>query len=594
MKICAIDVETQGPNREWVSGALWSDETTLYATSRSEFVSALRSHARKRYTFFAHNAEFDGTAVLWESGEDFRIHYVNDVYDCGYWKYGESDRNAQLWDTVRLTAGMSLAMLGDAIGLPKYPTPKTLLGEDDWRQSWVCDEHSQRECVECYNLRDAEIVWAYMNALRDWTEGNLITLRRSLPGIAMELWKTWDAGNQQTLAGSETIELSRAAHHGGRCEVFKYGVVPWIKTHDIRSHYGWLLATMELPDCTTLTYRRGPLDFDNIADALGVVEATVDVAQQHIPPLPAVYDSHVYFPVGRFKGQWSIAELANAVEHGVTVARVHRATWTHKAFRPFNITASALLNSREDALARDDSRQLIFKLLINSIVGRLAMRDAQVRRIYRRWRPGLTPDELRGYELESSANAVYACKEVGQTVHSKTSNVMWAALITAAGRIKLYDHLLQAGASLAYCDTDSVHCTTTIPTGPNMPGQLVPKGEYQRGIYVGPKLYHLSDDDGRSETRAKGIPRSAAEQYINDGHTTFQRSLSVREAIERGLPAGTWIDTSRELGYGIGARTVHDFAAVTNRDGYSPTSPVVLLPSDTGGLTLNVRDSTSA
>lgn len=593
MKICAIDVETTGALREWHSGALWSDETVLYTTSREEFISALRSHARQRFTFFAHNAEFDGTAAFWDAGEDFRIHYVNDVYDCGYWRYGNAKRNAQLRDTVKLAAGMSLSMLGDAIGLPKYTTPRSLLGEDDWRQSWVCESHEIRECVQCYNLRDAEIVWSFVNALREWCEANSVTLRKSLPGMAMDLWQQWDGDVHQAVPIREIRDLARKAHHGGRCEVYRYGVVPWVLTYDVRSHYGWLLATADLPDCTVMHYSRQQVDFDNIADQLGVVDATVDVAPQHIPPLPCVHDKHVYYPVGRFRSQWTISELANAVDHGTTVVRVHEAAWTNKAVKPFQMTASALLDLREQALQHGDNRQLIYKLLINSIVGRLAMREVQVRRIYRRWSPGISTDQLRGYELESSANAVYACKEIGQQIHSRSSNVLWAAHITSAGRVKLYNHMQRAGANLVYVDTDSVHSTTAIPTGPNMPGQLVSKGEWDRGIYVGPKLYHLSSDDGRKETRAKGIPIDAAERYVNDGRTTYQRSLSVREAIERGLPAGTWIDTSRELGYGIGARTVHDYTAVRDRDGYSPTSPVVFVPAEVGGFAPYERSSTS-
>lgn len=593
MKICAIDIETTGPLRDWHSGALWSDETTFYTTSRDEFISALRSHARQRFTFFAHNAEFDGTAVFWDSGEDFRIHFINDLYDCGYWRFGTADRNAQLRDSVKLSAGMSLAMLGEAIGIPKYPTPAALKGEDDWRQSWMCDSHDRRECVECYNLRDAEIVWSFVNALREWCDEHGVTLRKSLPGIAMDLWRQWDGDVHQQVPLREIRELARNAHHGGRCEVYKYGVVPWVRTHDIRSHYGWLLATMELPDCTAMTYSRQAMTFDSIADALGVVDATVDVEQQHIPPLPCVHDNRVYFPVGRFRGQWTIPELANAIEYGASVVQVHEAAWTHKTVKPFQVTASALLDLRERALKHGDNRQLIYKLLINSIVGRLAMRETQVRRIYRRWKPGMTVQQLQGYELESSANAVYACREIDQQVRSRHSNILWASHITAAGRTKLYGFMRQADVNLVYVDTDSVHSTCAMPTGPDMPGQLVDKGEWDRSVYVGPKLYHLSSSDGRREVRAKGIPADAAEEYINDGKTTFQRSLSIREAIERGLPAGTWIDTSRKLGYGIGARTVHDYAAVKDRDGYSPTSAVVFIPSDVGAFAPNTRSNTA-
>ncbi len=582
MRFCAFDVETTGRVPQFHSGALWSDETQFYTESHREFLDAMRHHARKRYVFAAHNAEYDASVTLWNAGEDLTMHYLNDRYDCGYWHYGSVRRNAQIWDTVKLTAGMRLADLGEAMGLPKYTTPKALLGEDDWRPSWVCEHHSQRECIECYNLRDAEIVWCYCNMMQEWLDGIGCKLHKSLPATAVDIWRTWDEGKQQTIRSRPVRELAQAAFHGGRCEVFKYGHVVPVQLFDVRSMHGAILRDCEFADCSTLRYDDRDLQWDNLQGAHGIVEATVFIEHQHVPPLPAKHDGKLYFPVGTVKGAWSIAELENALAYGTNIVKLHQAVWTHQAVRPFEITARALLDLREDAIARDDPRQIVYKFLINAIPGRLGMREAQTRRMYRRWKPGLTVDELRGYDLESSADAVYLAREIGHIAQSRTSNILWAASITAEARVRLYRHLMEAGHSLVYCDTDSVHSQTKLPTFGNIPGNLVDKGYYESGLYLGPKLYRIESSVEGVEVRAKGVPRAKADEYIHTGQVQFNTTLSVREAIARGEQAGTWIDVTRTLGHGLGSRTIRDPSVLADHDGYSPTLPVVFCPEPCG------------
>ena len=586
MKFCAVDVETTGAVPQFKSAALWSDETKLYTTSHREFLDAMRAHGRKRYIFVAHNAEYDGNVLLWNAGEDFSIHYINDTYDCGYWQWGNERQRSQLWDTVRLAAGLPLAVIGEAMGMPKYPTPKSLLGEDDWRQSWVCDEHSKRECLECYNLRDAEITWSFVNMLREWLESNLVTMRKSLPGNAVELWKQWDRDQQKSIRSPMVRDLARLAFHGARNEVFKYGRVGYVNTYDRRSHYGEILASMELPDTSTLRYADSDVDYASAINGEGVIEATVWVEPQHIPPLPAVHDNRLYFPVGTFRGAWPIRELRHALPYGTTVLDVHRAAWTHTMCRPFAITAPALLEAREKARATGDPREMIYKFLINAVIGRLGMRDVQTRRIYRRWRPGISPRERIGYDLESSSNYVYMVKEIEHVKPSRTSNIVWAANILGEGRVRLLQRLLLAGTHAVYCDTDSVHSTTAMPVGAGGPGDWISTGDWDSSLYLGAKLYRLDNQAGESTSRAKGIPRHAAESYLSSGKAVFSESLSVREAIQRGMPSGTWVEAHRTMGHAPGTRTIHDPSVLKDKQGYSPTSPVVFASDYVGGVTI--------
>lgn len=184
--------------------------------------------------------------------------------------------------------------------------------------------------------------------------------------------------------------------------------------------------------------------------------------------------------------------------------------------------------------------------------------------------------ELRGFDLESSGNAVFLAREIAREVSSKTSNAVWAATVTGEARSRLNRHLVLAGQSAVYCDTDSVHTMSSLPTGSGEPGSLVHKGYWDSGRYLGAKLYRLETHGGTTEVRAKGIPRWAADEYLQTGRIEYSTSLSIREAIKSGRDAATWIDLDRTLGYQLGSRNIHAPEWMRDQHSYSPTSPVVL------------------
>jgi len=122
--------------------------------------------------------------------------------------------------------------------------------------------------------------------------------------------------------------------------------------------------------------------------------------------------------------------------------------------------------------------------------------------------------------------------------------------------------------------------------GDGSAGTWISTGDWNSSLYLGPKLYRLEAATGGVEVRAKGVPRDKAEQYIETGQATYQTSLSVREAIQRGLPAGTWVEAVSTQRHIPGARTIHDPLVLREKVGYSPTSPVVFASNGDGTTTL--------
>lgn len=575
VKLCAFDIETRGRNPEFTAGAIFSDETSDYFTDPQAMVERMRYYARKGYTFVAHHAEYDTAVLLWGQGQDVSMSYSNNLFSAGRWRYGVGRRTAPIWDSMRLCAGLSLEALGEAIGIPKYQTPKRLLDPDDIRQDWVCDAHAVPGCIVCYVIRDAEIVWSYCNALREWLEAYGLALHNSLSRSAMDMWRLLDVNQQQSLRDRHILPLARMAYHGGRCEVFQYGDVGRVYTADIRSFYGSLLRDAWLPSMAHMRYSDRVREVALPEGCSGAVEATVDIERQHVPPLPVAYHDRIYYPVGTVTGAWPINELRESLAYGVSIRRIHRMAWTDTLVQPFEQTAGTLLALREGLRHRNDARELVAKFMLNAIPGRLGMRDISERSTFRRWQAGMRASDMDGADIESEGNTLYLVTKNTLTRPSKSSNVLWAAIILGEARVKLNRYLRASGQNLLYCDTDSIHSLAPLPTEGDVPGSLRDTGVYDEGIYLGSKFYSLETFDGQTDARAKGIPRRHAVEFIKNRHVAYQSALGIADGVLRGVKPCVWVDVDRVARYAPGTRTILDPGVLTGETRRSATAPVV-------------------
>lgn len=589
MKLCAFDIETRGRNPEFVCGAIFSDATSDYFADPKAMIEAMRAHARKGYTFVAHHAEYDATVLLWGQGEDVSLSYANNLFSTGRWRFGSGRRTAPIWDSMRLCAGLSLEALGTAIGIPKWPIPKKLVEPDDWRRDWVCDVHSAPGCLQCYVTRDAEIVWSYCNALREWLEAYGLSLHNSLSRSAMDLWRLLDPGQQQSLRSKELLSLARMAYHGGRCEPFQYGNVGRVYTADIRSCYGAILRDIWLPSMGSLRYSDKVSSCELPPDSSGVVEATVRIGDQYVPPLPVEYHDRIYYPVGTVTGAWPIPELREALRYGVTIKRIHRMTWTDELFQPFEMTAGTLLALREGLRNQNDARELVAKHMLNAIPGRLGMREVSERSTFRRWQAGMRASDMNGADIESEGNTLYLVTKNTLTRASKSSNVLWAAIILGEARARLNRYLRAAGTALLYCDTDSVHSLDPLPIEGDSPGLLRDTGVYDTGVYLGAKFYSLETFEGKHDARAKGIPRAKAAEFVANRHVAYQTALGVADGILRGIKPCVWVDVDRVARYAPGTRTILEPGVLSGQATRSATAPVVFASVEDSLTSMDTR-----
>lgn len=496
-------------------------------------------------TFICQDAERHIIELFWPLGEDVTIHSYEQVFNRAVWRYAEKGKT-EIWDSRNLAAGLSVRAIGKGIQHVLWDVPLSLLNPADLRQRrWQCTNHNEWECLPCFGERQAEIIYRFASSLSEWTESLGVKTKRTLGGNAVALWQHFDKGQSQTLKGKLVMEMARSAYHGGRCECYQVGELADIHTYDISRHYAAVMLNDPMPDLNGLTYVENPKPIE-LHGLLGVAEATVYVPFCQIPPLPAVGpDGQLYFPVGHIRGTWVIAELLAAIERGTRVVTIHRIAYTRKSVKPFSTFVNVMLNMRTEW--ERDFNPLAFwaKMLPNGLYGRLGVREVQTYRTYHRSKRTLSPKDIDGKDVIFIGDMRFLIADYNIRMQSKIQNVLWAATITAYGRLRLLTHLEQAGASLIYCDTDSVFSNLPLPVASPGPGVLRDTGHYRRGTILGPKLYRLESGDTPDMVAARGIPRQLALEFLNAGRVELPQPYTLRVAIDQMRRPGQWATAIR-------------------------------------------------
>jgi hypothetical protein len=438
----------------------------------------------------------------------------------------------------------------------------------------------------------------------DWYTGELgvwgILPERTVGSAAEKLWRTLDDEPETELTSQRVLSLARQAYHGGRCEAFKVGPIPPCTLYDVRSMYPWAMQAFDYPapagtfyhacscmeeryDNRIYRYAWTPkagcrhihpsfLDFDGVADAI------VRIPPLYVPPLPVSAGGRVFYPVGRVHGVFTTPELRLALRVGCTVEAIYRLTASKAMVRPFTRFVEVLYQRRQYLRDSGDGRELVVKVLLNALSGRLGLRPELSKESFRPLPSGDTKIDWSGWDIIPMGSRTVLHKEAQHYVPTPTANVLWASLITGHARVRLYELLTQSGSDLLYCDTDSVLASGTAqPAGLGL-GSVRVVDQYDGGTILGPKLYWLEGHEGDHLSRVRGVPKAVQEQYLRDGSASFYAPTRIREAMATNAPPGLWTLHVRTQHLGFSARQVVAPYVEAGAPVPSDTIPVVFGP----------------
>jgi hypothetical protein len=329
----------------------------------------------------------------------------------------------------------SLANIGKAIGLKKGDDPRALawMTERFGRPIKDFEELSPDErkvfyrdvpieILELYNKLDCEILWKAISQFETEIVSLGGQLQQTIASTAMTLFRRTFL--QRDIFTSESLnQISQEAYFASRVEVFNRNPPDDFLIYDINSSFPYAM-TFPLPG--NLVEYRLTLPSDESDDCIYLADATVEVPDMYLPPLPYRKDNRVFFPVGKWRSWFTSTDIRLALREGAVLHKVHQ-VYVFESFRDFKSYADKIYELRR--VATTDFRKLVLKYLLNSLYGKCSESTHKQEML-------INPDKIDRETMQMLQPGVWLAEKEAKISHR---HVIIAAVITAIARRTLYD-----------------------------------------------------------------------------------------------------------------------------------------------------------
>jgi hypothetical protein len=513
-------------------------------TEAGEMLEYLTSSRFRGYWIFAHNLEYDLGVLTSGRMSPFTCVFTKSRMLSAEIK-NPAGHTWHFYDSANVFVGHTVEQLGELVHTPKlrlHPQVEShlrhgrpladLTPDDQWR-------------VLSYCLRDSEIVYQALSLLQHELLSLGGQLQSTIAGIAMDLYRRSYLREPWPAVYPQINSLARTAYYGARTEPYRLGRVEGVSGYDISSLYPSVQAAIQFPHPGALTLELSPASPAHTLSFEGVSRATVDVADQAVPPLPARVGYHLYFPTGRIEGSWTHLELRHALDHGATLKSLDWSLFSTRTFQPFDEFIEAMYERRLLHASSNDVRARLFKLILNSSYGRYGLDMSDPIQRLEPVDTGNWPNGYQGTEFKLIQGQPYVLRDVDNLPQPAYVNVPIAAYVAAGARVRMHHELSQHYDALAYTDTDSLWTTEPIEETPGLGGMRLEHARADLWI-VAPKEYAVFSGESVIAAHAKGIPEQARLYYLRYGHASFDSPVRVREGMRDERQIAVWIRRLRQ------------------------------------------------
>jgi hypothetical protein len=497
---------------DWGVGDTEDDSKELLESGRSGFektvtqVAFILANGTRR--FFGKGEVYRARAWIEQCGVD-TFYFHNLQYDLGNLFADDLDD----LDTVLVGGRLIRARWNGITFLDSfniYPMSAKKLGEAIGVRKFEMDLSNEE-----YVYRDCEIVLVSMSNVRHFAqEMGVAKLPSTLGGLAVKIFGAMNLKNVY-----DTNAFSRSALFGGRVELFHKGGMGNIFYCDINSLYPSVMRN-EFPGELLLRTGRQAKDLSGY----GIADVDIDIPACEVAPLPSRReDGSVYYPCGALRGTWTYHEINNAIEYcGARVKKVHENWGSEKGYRFYRSFVETLYFQRKNAPS--EAWSLLLKLTLNNLYGQLAIGGT------------ISRSMLLGEEPLQTGDIVYGKRKLGkhQIPFPPHSNFTHGSYVTSYGRLEYFRHarlVSDNGGTLIYGDTDGIiffwpeRKELPFPISTEL-GEMKLEKKASCAYTFAPKMYQVDQD-----YKAKGVRKSQAKEFIENGSVVSERPYKMREAI---------------------------------------------------------------
>lgn len=511
----SFDIETFGNKNSFLMGSIYGSGLKKTFWDKEKMLDFLCNSYNKFSSGYicATNLGFDMTALLdkTEHLKSFFPIIKNSRIISAKIKL-DSFRKLRFLDTLNY-APFSVEKWGKLLNLPKLEKPP-FLGERP---------HSAKEkgYLEKYNMQDSKITYEAMRFLQKNFNSLGAKLKITIASTAMDLFKRKYLKEAWYHPQRLLIEYLFKGYYGGRCEALKRGPIKNLNYYDFNSLYPSVMLK-DFPHPNKHIYTKS-LNGHTIQKYEGVCDVSVNSPDSYIPYLPLRKGKKLIFPVGKFRGSYTFFEIRKALSMGYAVNKYHSALLYTKKYSPFSDYVRELYEKRMILSAKKDNREVIYKLLLNSLYGKFAQKIGSIEHIMPEDK--ITYKMLQKQEKVSHIGGFFIFNRRYFRLPSFINPIL-SIYVTAYARDRLFEAF--HGKDIYYYDTDSIITPDSFSHSEKL-GELKFIGKVKTGMLIRPKFYLLGEI-----VKCKGANRVKKEHfyemlsgkaYMYDKFTKFKESL---------------------------------------------------------------------
>lgn len=492
--------------------------------SAKEFIKEFKRKQYKNKIVYAHNAEYDLSSVY---GNIYKLD-PNAIFNGKF--ISCSNGVCRFADSFNLLP-TSVKKLGALIGLSKKELGKNLVSKNFAQDVDYC-------------IRDCEIVYKSLQKLFKDAEPSY-----TIGSLSLKIYRANFL--RKGIKINELSDLFFSSLYGGRTEAFRIGEVN-AQVVDLNSAYPDAMKRLRFPDSARLRIAENGSWLEVLQSNIkgeyyryeGMIEATIEIPENiYIPMLPYRTKDKLMFPVGEFRGSWTLIEFRYAYfNFPVTVKKVHRLIIAESIETPFKEYIDFYYNLRKNT--KDEFEKYYYKLFMNNLYGKLIQRAKEEFRFCETTKQAqefMKQRKIKRVEL-IKVNGGYFIKYDIDKIFSHTI-ACWGAYITAYVRTKLHKQIMRNPRAVVYCDTDSIF---VVDDWSDLNSKEL--GEWKKEDKTVTNIRALKDyvyyEDGEKKQMLKGVKKDAKQLDEHANVFKTKRMVKTRESFRRvdNLPPGTFIE----------------------------------------------------
>lgn len=378
-----------------------------------------------------------------------------------------------------------------------------------------------------YNKHDCYILYSIIKAFnKNFKElfNREILDSPTLPSLAFKLFtKKYNKEDIEITYHEDYINY-KEAYRGGAVDVYK----PHGKNlycYDVNSLYPYVMSANEYPTGPSSYFKGKIFKLENM---FGIVKVKVEAPDNLYAPilLTKTDDGKVIAPIGSWTGWYCTEELKLAKKYGYKFEMLEGYHWPNKNFI-FKEYVDTLYNIRL-SYEKTDPRNLICKLLLNSLYGKFGMNpkvsafyfynsaEALEKKSDGSWdeEDWLNLDKIGNYyvkELEETKNSLFwlnIAEEKKERYNLMQISTPIAIFTTAYARMHMAELKMKYKNNIYYSDTDSIFLDVPLPdsdVGKEL-GKMKLEYKIDEAVFIAPKVYALKLVGDRP---ADGVPQLA-------------------------------------------------------------------------------------